>query len=61
MKTPNDMDQYLTVKEALYELRNRVGRSKLYLLFESGELQKYKIGGRTFVHKGDIGNLIRRV
>ena len=62
MKQPtnNDMTDYITIKEALYELRNKIGRSTLYKLMEKGELQKYRLGGRVFLNKSDISNLMKR-
>jgi len=58
--TNHDMADYITIKEALYELKNKIGRSTLYKLMEKGELQKYRLGGRVFLNKNDVAGLMRR-
>lgn len=58
---PNqNMENYLTVKEAAFELKNRISRSTLYRMMDEGTLPKYKLGGRVFLHKNDVSSLLRR-
>lgn len=54
------MENYLTVKEAAFELKNRISRSTLYRMMDEGTLPKYKLGGRVFLHKNDVSSLLRR-
>ena len=60
LQPQTNMENYLTVKEALYELSNKIGRTTLYKLMDNGALPKYKLGGRVFLAKADISTLMKR-
>lgn len=55
------MEDYITVKEALHVLKNKAGRSTLYKLIKQKKLQKYRLGGRTFLKKEDVMGLMQRI
>lgn len=56
-KTPNDMAEYITVKEVLAKVG--IGKTLLYKMFKKKELTKYKIGGKTLVKISDLPKVVR--
>ena len=48
--------EFLTIKEAAAILR--IGAPAIYYRFREGNLEYYKVGGRTLVKRADIHNLI---